>query len=105
MDPDSWLKQIHGHYYRRRVNRNGTVQVGGFRYYISRQLERQNVVLRVNASAQHLAVLQDEKLFKRVPIKGLYDTPRMVLEDYIPLIQAEAVSDYRRYLLKRRSYH
>ena len=50
-------------------------------------------------------MLQDEKLFKRVPIKGLYDIPRMVLEDYIPLIQAEAVSDYRRYLLKRRSYH
>ena len=105
VDPDSWLKQIHGRYYRRRVNRNGTIQVGGARYYISRQLTRQMIVLRVDATPQELAVYQDDKLFKRLSIKGLYDTPRMRLEDYIPLIQAEAVSDYRRYLLKRCSYH
>lgn len=105
VDPDSWLKQIHGHYYRRRVNRNGTIQVGGERYYISRQWQRQMIVLRVDAAQQELAVYQDDKLFKRVAIKGLYHTPRLLLEDYIPLIQAEAVSDYRRYLLKHRSYH
>jgi transposase InsO family protein len=105
VDPDSWLKQINGRYYRRRVNSSGTVQIGGLRYYISRQLKRQMVVLRVDANLQQLTVLLDDNLFKQMPIKGLYATPRMVLEDYIPLIQAEAVSDYRRYLLKRRSYH
>jgi hypothetical protein len=77
----------------------------GVRYYISRQLKRQMIVLRVNASQQELTVYQDDKLCKRVPIKGLYYTPHMLLEDYIPLIQNEAISDYRRYLFKRRSYH
>jgi transposase InsO family protein len=104
VDPDSWLNQIHGRYYRRRVKGNGTVQIGRQRYYISRKLHRQSVVLRVDAPQQRLAVLQDDKLFKHVPLKGLYNSP-MLLEDYIPLIQAEAVSDYRRYLLKRRYRH
>ena len=83
---------------------NGTVQIGRQRYYISRQLHRQPVVLRVDASQQRLDVLQDDKLFKHMPLKGLYHG-QMLLEDYIPLIQAEAVSDYRRYLHQRRYYH
>lgn len=104
VDPDSWLKQIHGRFYRRRVKGNGSVQIGRQRYYISRELRRQSVVLQVDAPEQRLVVLQDDKLVRYLPLKGLYHGP-MLLEDYIPLIQAEAVSDYRRYLLKRRSYH
>ena len=104
VNPDSWLNQIQGRYYRRRVQGNGTVQIGRHRYYISRQLHRQLVVLQVDAPEQRLAVLQDDKLFRYVSIKGLYHGP-MLFEDYLPLIQAEAVSDYRRYQYQRRYYH
>lgn len=104
VDPDSWLKQIHGRFYRRRVKGNGSVQMGRHRYYISQQLQRQSVLLQVDATQQRLAVLQADRLFRYVPLKGLYNCS-LLLEDYIPLIQAEAVSDYRRYQRKRRYYH
>ena len=99
VDPDNWLKQIHGRFYQRRVKGNGSVQMGRHRYYISQQLRRQSVVLQVDATQQRLAVLQDDRLFRYVPLKGLYNCS-LLLEDYIPLIQAEAISDYRRYQRK-----
>lgn len=77
VNPDSWLNQIQGRYYRRRVHSNGTVQIGRHRYYISRQLHRQLVVLQVDAPEQRLAVLQDDKLFRYVSIKGLYHGPML----------------------------
>lgn len=104
VDPDSWLDQIHRRCYRRRVTRNGTVKMGGYPYYISRQLQRQSVVLQVDAPRRRLTVFQDGKSFKHVPLKGMYNGA-LLLEDYLPLIQAEAASDYRRYLLQHRRYH
>lgn len=104
VNPDSWLNQIDGRHYRRRVKGNGTVQMGRKQYYVSRQLHRQSVVLQVDASQQRLAVVQDKTLVKYMPIKGLYHG-ELLFEDYLPLIQAEAVSDYRRYLQRRRYYH
>lgn len=103
VDPDSWLNQLHGRYYRRRVNSNGTIQIGRQRYYISRQLKGQAVLLKVDAGQKRLVVLQGNELVKQVPIKGLYNS-RLLFEDYLSLIQAEAVSEYRRYL-RRRYYH
>lgn len=104
VDPDSWLNLIHRRHYRRRVTGNGSVQLGGHRYYISRRLRRQSVVLQVDASERRLQVLQDDQLFRYLPLKGLYNGT-LLLEDYLPLIQAEAESDYRRYLRRRRRYH
>lgn len=104
IDPDSWLIQIHGRYYPRRVDQSGVVKVGGHTYYISRQLHRQTIALRVDAIQKQLVVLQDTQVFKHVPLKGLYNEV-MLFEDYLPLIQAEAVSDYRRYLQRQRRYH
>lgn len=103
VDPDSWLTQLLGRSYRRRVSSNGTIQIGRQRYYISRQLKGQSVLLKVDAQQKCLVVLQDNKPLKQVPLKGLYNG-LMLFEDYLPLIQKEAVSDYRRYL-RRRYYH
>lgn len=103
VDPDSWLDQLHGRYYRRRVSSNGATQIGRHRYYISRQLRGQSVVLRVDAQEKRLVAFQDNKPVKQLPLKGLYNG-LMLFEDYLLLIQAEAVSDYRCYL-RRRYYH
>jgi hypothetical protein len=78
VDPDSWLDQLHGRFY-------------------------QSIVLKVDAQEKHLVAFQDNKPVKQVPLKGLYNGI-MLFEDYLPLVQAEAVSDYRRYL-HRRYYH
>ena len=104
VDPDSWLTQIQGRFYRRRVKQNGTVQIGRQQYYVSRKLHRQAVALQVNASDRQLTVWQENRCFKQIPLKGLYNG-ELLLEDYVPLIQAEAVSDYRRYLAKHPSSH
>lgn len=100
VDPDSWLTQLHGRYYRRRVSGNGTIQVGRQRYYINRQLKGQSILLKVDAAQKRLVVFHDNKLVKHVDLKGLYNN-RLLFEDYLPLIQPEAVSDYRRYLRRR----
>jgi transposase InsO family protein len=104
LDLDSWLDRIHGRLYPRRVNQSGTVKAGGHTYYISRQLHRQTIALRVDAPEKRLVVLQDNRVFKYLPLKGLYNGV-MLFEDYLPLIQAEAVSDYRRHLQQHHRYH
>ena len=93
-----------GRCYPRRVDQSGAVKVGGHPYYISRQLHRHTIALRVYATQKRLVVLQDSQVFKHVPLKGLYNEV-MLFEDHLPLIQAEAVSDYRRYLQRQRRYH
>lgn len=103
VDPDSWLNLLHGRSFRRRISGNGSIQIGQQRYYISRQLKGLSVLLKVDAEQKRLVVLQDSKPLKQVPLKGLYNS-LMLFEDYLPLIQKEAVSDYRRYL-RRRYYH
>ena len=103
VDPDSWFTQLHGRSFRRRISGNGSVQIGQQRYYISRQLKRHAVILKVDAQQKCLVVFQANKLLRQVPLKGLYNC-RLLFEDYLPLIQKEAVSDYRR-SLQRRYYH
>ncbi len=62
IDPDSWLNRIHGRLYPRRVDQSGAVKVGGYPYYISRQLHRQTIALRVDAVEKQLIVLQDSQV-------------------------------------------
>jgi hypothetical protein len=85
VDPDAWLKAIHGRTYARRIKSDGCVSVDGTNYYIKQTLSGQMMTLRINAAERCLEVLQQNTLIKALPIKGLLGK-RMPLEDYILLI-------------------
>lgn len=57
----------------------------------------------MNAEQKCLVAFQDNNPVKQAPLKGLYNG-LMLFEDYLPLFQEEAVSDYRRYLRQRYYY-
>jgi hypothetical protein len=101
VDPDAWLLPASKQLYRRRVDRNGTIMIGNQRYYIRRALAKQQVAIRVVPHSQELHIYLDNKVVKKVAIKGLYHG-QMLLEDYVTLICREAVSDARRLKTRRR---
>jgi hypothetical protein len=94
VDPDAWLKAIHGRTYARRIKSDGSVSVDGTDYYIKQALAGQMMILRVNADERCLEVLQQNALIKILPIKGLQGK-RMELSDYIALMQERARSEER----------
>jgi hypothetical protein len=101
VDPDHWLHKIDGRFYKRRVQSNGSVQVGKQYYYIRRALKGRRILLRVDATARQFQVLLDGKAIKRIDIKGLYDGV-VAFEPYLDLIRREAESEWQRYLRRRR---
>ncbi len=94
IDPDHWLTAVHNKLYKRRVNSDGTVQLGKQRYYVQRKLAKHFVALKIDAPNRLILVLLDDQLLKSIPLKGLYDST-LPFERYIELIKAEAISDLR----------
>jgi len=101
VDPDHWLEKIHGQFYKRRIQPNGSVQVGKQHYYIRQKLKGRRVLLKVDAPARQFQVLLDGKVVKRVDIKGLYNG-LLDFEAYFDLIRREAESEWQQYLRRRR---
>ncbi len=101
VDPDHWLDKIHGKFYKRRIQPNGSVQVGKQTYYIRQQLKGQRILLKVDAPARQFQVLLDGFAIKQVPIKGLYNG-MMDFDAYFDLIRREAASEWQQYLRRRR---
>lgn len=101
VDPDHWQQKIHGKFYKRRIQSNGSVQVGKRYYYIRQQLKGQQVLLKVDALAQQFQVLLDGQPIKQLAIKGLYHG-LLAFEAYCDLIRREAESEWQLYLRRRR---
>ena len=101
VDPDHWLQAASKRLYRRRVTHNGSIKIGGHRYYIGKLFLKQEVALRVAASEKQLWVYDGQKLFKKIPLKGLYHG-RLELADYIDCICQEAISETRRFASRQR---
>lgn len=49
IDPDHWLEKINGNFYKRRIQANGSVQIGKQYYYIRQKLRGHQVLLKVDA--------------------------------------------------------
>lgn len=104
VDPDRWLEAIEGHLFKRRVSATGTVALDKHDYYIRRELKGRTVLLQVDAANHQLQVLLgQQEVIKTLPLKGLHQQP-LSFEAYLRLIQAEAVSEWRRYLQRARHY-
>lgn len=101
IDPDGWLKTIHGKLFPRKVNQNGSIQLGRQSYYVSTQLAKQAVLIRVHSPEKALEIIVDDQVIKTISIKGLIGG-HLDFEDYLDLIKQEAVSDYQAALRKKR---
>lgn len=101
VDPDHWLTQIDGHFYTRRVQHNGLIQIGKQAYYISRDLKGRRVLLQVDAASCQFRVLLGGQLIKTCDIKGLH---HQILdwEAYLTYIRREAESEWQLYLQRTR---
>jgi len=100
IDPDNWLLKIHGKCFKRRINRNGSIQIGKQRYYIRKKLAGQFVVLRVDAHERQFLVEHNQQIIKRLHIKGLHQRI-LPFDEYVNLMSKEALSEWRIWLNKR----
>ena len=104
VDPDRWLQAIHGRAFARTVQQSGSVVVDHKTYYIKQNLAGRKVVLLVNAPGQCFDVLLGREVVKSLPVKGLVGQP-LPFEEYAERMQAEARSEYRRWLQQHRRLH
>lgn len=93
VDPDAWLRMIDGHAYVRRVQRGGDVAVGDVRYYVGRDLVKQQVALQVDARAREFVIVHAGLERGRVPIKGLVQR-LLPFDDFIDLLAKQARSSW-----------
>jgi transposase InsO family protein len=102
VDPDRWLKAMHGRWYPRRVRADGRIQIDGTYYYVRQDLAGHQIMIRLNAATRSFEIFRHDLLVKEVPIKGLRGE-RMPLDAYIELMAERARSEERqRRLLQRR---
>lgn len=95
VNPDAWLMAVNREKFVRRVSANGVVKVDKRDYYVGQEYAKQYVVLEVAAQTKSFVVYQKHKLLKTIPIKGLHNC-ELTFEEYVTLMQQEALSDYRR---------
>jgi hypothetical protein len=99
VNPDAWLWKVNGQKFMRRVSANGTVVVDKRDYYVDEKLAKHYVILEVAAVSRNFLVYEKSKnsavVLKTLPIKGLYNR-EMDFAEYVAVMEAEALSDYRR---------
>jgi Integrase core domain len=100
VDPDRWLRTVHGRRFPRKVRRDGSVLVAEATYYVKQALAGQRVVVQVDADAKTLVVSHRHEVIRRVPIKGLCGE-RLAFADFVERIRREARSDWRAWLRHR----
>lgn|SRR5579885_364713 len=103
VDPDTWLVQVNGQAFARRVQPNGSVEVDRRSYDIKQALAGQQVVLVVNAKDATFEVLLGKDHLKSLSIKGLVGQP-LPLAAYAARMREEARSEYRRWLMQHRGW-
>jgi Integrase core domain len=100
VDPDRWLRTVHGRRFARKVRRDGSVLVAEATYHVKQALAGQHVVVQVDAEAKMLVISHRDQVIKWVPIKGLCGE-RLAFDDFLARIQREARSDWRAWLRHR----
>jgi hypothetical protein len=103
VDPARWLEALHEQTFKRRVDAAGTIRLDKDRYYIGRERHKQTVLLKIEAPQRQINVLVEGEVIKTMPLKGLTQQP-MPFDDYVNLIQTEAISQWRHYVQKARRY-
>jgi hypothetical protein len=103
VDPDRWLLLQTGKTYTRRLDRNGTFQLGNQTYYVQQKLHGRSVTIWVDGRKKELDIFVGRRAFKKIPIKGLQNR-LMDFPDYLELMCQVAVSTWRRLLRRIPTY-
>ena len=64
IDPDGWLRAVHRRRFKRRVQSNGSVQIGSHRYYVGKWFKGRYLLLQIDAHAQTLVALAADQVVK-----------------------------------------
>jgi len=91
VNPDQWLRYIHGRVYRRRVTSNGTIMIDKHVYYIGQDYAKQQVTVHVDTHNQQFFIVGQSELLKTLDIDGLHRSI-MDFQSYLVVIKAEARS-------------
>jgi len=94
VDPDGWLKEVDGEHFVRKVRSDGGLSVDKYEYYVGKELAGQYIVVVVDAAKRELVIEHQNKVLKRMPLKGLYQRI-MDLKEYRAAIKEEARSERR----------
>ena len=94
VDPDRWLRVIHGQHFVRKVHHNGTVLLDNVGYYIKQSLAGQYVDVCVDANTQEFVIWHQHQPFKRVAIKGLLKTA-LSFDRFVELMSQQALAEQR----------
>jgi transposase InsO family protein len=95
VNPDSWLWDMDGEAYVRRVGSDGCVNVDLEPYYIGKQWDGEYVTLHVDGLLHRFEVWHATSLIKELPIKNLVGYP-LPLQEFFDLMIAMALADARR---------
>jgi len=103
IDPDRWLVLQTGKTYTRRLDRNGTFQLGNQTYYVQQKLRGHSVTIWVDGRKKELDIFVGRRAFKKIAIKGLQNR-LMDFPEYLELMCQEAISTWRRLLRRTPTY-
>ncbi len=101
VDPDAWLRYVHGQHFIRKVRHNGTVVLDDVSYYVQQALVGHYVDLCVNAVQQEVIVWHEQQPIKRIPMKGLHKT-LLSFEEFVAVMEQQARTSQRRLQQARR---
>ena len=101
VDPDAWLRHVHGQHFIRKVRHNGTVVLDDVAYYVQQALVGHYVDLCVNAVQQEFIVWHEQQPLKRIPLKGLYKR-LLTFEEFVAVMEQQALTEQRRLQQARR---
>jgi transposase InsO family protein len=103
LDPDRWVLALTGKIFKRRLNPNGSFQLGNQTYYVSKKLHGQHVTIWVNGPGRELTIHVGRLPVKQLPIQGLHNRS-MAFEDFVDWMAKEAQSAWHRYLRRTPTY-
>jgi hypothetical protein len=104
VDPDRWVGRHTGQSYTRKVDPNGSVKIGKFKYYLGKRVAGQYVSARLEGGERQLVFYLKDKVFKRLALKGLEKTKtEMAFSDFVAFIKRQARSEQRQAQMAKRS--
>ena len=95
INPNLWLEHEDGRIYRRRVNKNGMIQIDKYQYYVGTQHARVQVLVHMNADKKLFHIEDGKNVLITHPIKGLHDEKMMDFQSYLITMKIEARSAER----------
>jgi transposase InsO family protein len=75
VDPDGWVKALHGRRFVRKVKANTAVKLDKRYYYATQEMVGKHILLRVDALTRSVVMEYEGREFKRAPLLGVGQAP------------------------------